>query len=218
MAFSITPRTLRRCACAAAICLALMAACRSIPDPAAHSLAAYRDAEARTRPGAPETRLLPESPEEAAALQRFVDFYRVYSAEVIRARVRELYADDAYFGDPFEAVTGIDRIEAYFLQMAEPVDRCAFEIEAIDGSKGEYYVRWTMNLTLRRAKKVPIVAPGISHVRFNPAGKVAFQQDYWDTRLLFERLPVVGGLTRFVSARMAGGRDATPAPAGSAAP
>ena len=43
-----------------------------------------------------------------------------------------------------------------------------------------------------------IEAIGMSHVRFNREGKVVFQQDYWDTSAMLDRLPVVGYWTRLV--------------------
>jgi hypothetical protein len=142
------------------------------------------------------------SSEEAAAVRRFSDFYADYSAAAIRAGVRKVYAPDAWFADPFHVVSGIDAIETYFLKMAEPVESCAFTIDGADRAGGDHYFRWTMRLVSKAAGRQPIVAIGVSHVRFNGAGLVVFQQDYWDTGLLFERLPVVGGLVRWIKVRL----------------
>ncbi|MDD4101074.1 MAG: nuclear transport factor 2 family protein [Kiritimatiellae bacterium] len=144
----------------------------------------------------------PDSALERDALQRFKDFYEVYSSKSIAAGIREVYADNAWFGDPFQIVEGIDAVEHYFLVMAEPVESCTFEVEAIQRCGKDYYARWTMRLVSRAAKDQPIETIGLSHVRYNAAGKIIFQQDYWDTGAMFERLPVVGFWTRFVKRRI----------------
>lgn len=144
----------------------------------------------------------PDSEIEIAALQRFSDFYRIYSADTIREGVRVLYAEDAYFGDPFKSVQGINDIEKYFLQMAEPVSSCVFIIEPVDRSGHEYYFRWVMELSVKPAKDVIIKAPGVSHVRFTESGQVIFQQDYWDSSVLMEKLPLIGGGVKLVKNRL----------------
>lgn len=159
----------------------------------------YRDALERTEN---LTGIPAGSDEEKKAVEHFISFYREYSTESIREGVRKLYAADAYFGDPFHGANGIDEIEEYFLRMAEPVVSCTFTVEDWQQSNGEYFFRWVMYLTVKPAKNKPIEALGFSHVRFNSDGQVVFQQDYWDSSVLFDRLPVVGFFTRAVKNRL----------------
>ena len=135
-------------------------------------------------------------------LERFEKFYAVYSTEAIKAGIRTVYATDAWFGDPFHQVQGIDAIENYFIAMAEPVETCTFSIDSMQRSGNDYYARWTMVLKSKAIKGDPIEALGFSHVRFNQAGLIVFQQDYWDTSVLFDRIPVVGYWTRLVKGRI----------------
>ena len=159
----------------------------------------YRTALERTEQ---KELIAPDSEAERAALERFEEFYAVYSQDAIREGVRDLYADDAWFGDPFHQVEGIDAIEHYFLVMAEPVEECTFTVDDIQRSGMDYYARWTMYLTSKAAPREPIEAIGMSHVRFNADGKILFQQDYWDTSAMLDRLPVVGFWTRLVKSRL----------------
>ena len=149
----------------------------------------------------------PGSEIEKDALKRFSDFYLEYSAEAISAGVRGLYSDDAWFGDPFHIVEGIDEIEHYFLVMAEPVERCEFTVDSVRRAGTDYYARWTMTLESKAAKGEIIKTIGISHVRFNADGKVVFQQDYWDTGAMLDRLPIVGYWTRLVKDRVEKGLE-----------
>ena len=144
---------------------------------------------------------------EREALERFNAFYAEYTTDAIRNGVRNLYAEDAWFGDPFHMVEGIDSIEHYFLVMAEPVESCTFTVDSMQRSGNDYFARWTMRLESSAAKGQLIETIGISHVRFNADGKVVFQQDYWDTSAMLDRLPVVGYWTRLVKTRVAKGLE-----------
>lgn len=144
----------------------------------------------------------PGSEVEKRALARFEQFYKDYSVEAIRSGIRDVYADDAWFGDPFHIVEGIDDIEHYFVVMAEPVESCTFTIDSMQRSGKDYYSRWTMRLESSAAKGELIETIGMSHIRFNAEGKIVFQQDYWDTSAMFDRLPVVGYWTRLVKSRI----------------
>jgi hypothetical protein len=164
-----------------------------------YNWALYRNALTKSQ----GTTLPAASDTEQAALKRFSDFYEVYSVEVITSHVASVYADDAYFGDPYACVEGLPAIREYFVRMAEPVDDCRFHIEAVDRTEdGEYYIRWMMKLALNRSPDQTIEALGISHVRFNNEGKVVFQQDYWDSSVVFERLPLAGPPTRWIKQRL----------------
>jgi len=146
--------------------------------------------------------MAPGSETEQRALERFRAFYQEYSTEAIRAGVRELYAEGAWFGDPFRIVEGLDEIEHYFLVMAEPVVQCTFTVDSIQRSGIDYFARWTMILESKAARGEEIRTIGLSHVRFNRDGKIVFQQDYWDTSAMLDRLPVVGYWTRLVKERI----------------
>jgi ketosteroid isomerase-like protein len=179
--------------------IALTTGCRSTPGRMAPDIGEYR---AALKQADSVDTMAPGSTVEKEALERFNAFYEVYSSEAIRKGVRGLYAENAWFGDPFHSVRGIDAVEHYFLAMAEPVETCTFTVEGMQRSGDDYYARWTMHLVSKAAKGKPIDAIGMSHVRFNSEGLIVFQQDYWDTSVMFDRLPVVGYWTRLVKRRL----------------
>ena len=143
-----------------------------------------------------------DSPEEEKAINGFKEFYSVFSAERIKASVSEVYAEKAYFRDGFRKVRGVKNIEEYFLGTTEAIHECIFEIQDVGYSDGNYYFRWIMKLTLNRDKENPLETVGMSHVRFNAGGKVIFHQDYWETAALYERLPIIGSIIRWVKKRI----------------
>lgn len=166
-------------------------------------MAAYRRGLAATETSA-RPLLREGAPNEVETIERFVDFYKTYSPDVVRAKVRELYAADAFFRDPFTEVEGIDAIEAYFVRGAENADVVHFEIASVAESGGDYYVRWVMRYQATRDDDRPLdEAVGMSHVRFDPSGKVVFQQDYWDpARGIWEKVPVLGWLLHRLRGRL----------------
>lgn len=149
----------------------------------------------------------PHSDIEAAAFEHFTHFYAEYSADRIASNVRNLYAEDAFFSDPYHLVEGIGEIEAYFIAMAAPAQSCTFKIGKIQRASNEFYCRWTMHLISTAAPNQPIVAQGLTHMRFNASGKIIFHQDYWDTSVLLDRLPVVGFWTQLVKNRILKGMN-----------
>jgi hypothetical protein len=157
----------------------------------------YERALAETDP-AKAGRLQPGSELEKEAVSRFVDFYRVFSPEVIRKGLRGLYADGAYFRDGFKEVVGTQAMEDYFLKSAEGIQTCTFDIQEMAVHQGNYYFRWVMHLTMKRSPDDPIRTVGMSHVRYDAKGKVIFHQDYWDTGAVYEKIPVMGTVIRWI--------------------
>ena len=192
---------LRKTVVVALLAWTLLAGCTASRP--ADPLASYREALAATDPSRTPG-VAPGSAAESAAVDRFVDFYKVFSADAIRAKVRNVYAESAYFRDPFHEVSGIDAIETYFVNSTGAVEECTFDIQDVVGLRGNYYVRWIMHLKTRRDPQSPIEAVGVTHVRFDDGGKVVFHQDYWDGGIVYERVPVVGWLTGKIKQRIAG--------------
>lgn len=160
----------------------------------------YYEALSQTEPEHMET-LQPGSDTEEEAIDRFRSFYAVFSEEVIRQELRHVYADNAYFRDGMKEVIGIDALEKYFLASAETVHECIFDIQDVAAHEGNYYFRWIMHLRTKRWKDEPIQAVGMSHVRFNEDGEIVFHQDYWDTSVIYEKIPVMGSVIGWIKNR-----------------
>lgn len=139
---------------------------------------------------------------EREAIERFTEFYRVFSAERIAASIDRVYADDAYFEDGIRQVRGRENVREYFLSTTGAFTECTFDIKDVAFSDGNYYFRWIMHLRLTRDPDNPMEQPGMSHVRFNGQGLVVFHHDYWETLALFERFPVIGTVLRWIKSRI----------------
>jgi limonene-1,2-epoxide hydrolase len=142
------------------------------------------------------------SEEEKKAIEKFYDFYKVFSGDVIRKAIKDVYAENAYFRDGFREVQGIENLEKYFLSSTETFHECTFDIQDVASHEGNYYYRWVMNLFLKRNKDEKLQAVGMSHVRYDKNGKIIFQQDYWDTGVIFEKIPVLGPIITWIRNRI----------------
>lgn len=181
------------------ICCALIviSACAAKPDKEEYEMSNYHQALNNTDPQKTES-LQSGSEKEKEAIERFTSFYRVFSLETVTKDIRNVYAVDAYFRDGYREVQGLENIEAYFLKSAETVHECTFDIQDIAVHEGNYYFRWIMHLTTKRWKDDPIAAVGMSHIRFSKDGRISFHQDYWDTSIIYEKVPVMGSVIRWI--------------------
>jgi hypothetical protein len=181
--------------------LGVAAGC-AYPGPAPDALQAYGQALADTDPQV--VRLVaPGSEAEARGLAQFIELFSEFDPEKMTGGLSQLYADESYFRDTFVELHSAQEIERYFVDSARAVDHCSFDIQDVAVADGNYYLRWTMDLRLKRHRDKPIqTSVGMSHVRFNEEGRIIFHQDYWDAGLLYEQFPVMGSLIRYARRRL----------------
>jgi limonene-1,2-epoxide hydrolase len=142
---------------------------------------------------------------EEEAIKRFETFNGDISAANITNNLRKIYINDIYFRDPFKEIHGIPGLETYLLRDSASVSEYSMDWKDVGKSDGDYYFRWVMEVRLKRdsRKKPPVLACGISEVRFGADGRVIFEQDYFDAAsFLYERLPIIGGEIRFIKKRL----------------
>jgi steroid Delta-isomerase len=133
-------------------------------------------------------------------LNALAQFYRDLTLESL-PRIREIYASNAYFKDPFNEVTDISGIERIFAHMFVQVKNPKFEIiSQVSGATNEAFIVW-----LFYWQASPSSAPirGSSHIKFDDNGQVVYHRDYWDAaEELYETFPVLGTLLRWLKKRL----------------
>ena len=138
------------------------------------------------------------------ALHKLVQYWQTLTPETL-ASIAGVYAEDASFRDPFNEVTGLEEIQHIFADMFVRLDEPVFTIiETMEQDHGAMLI-WDFDFrikTLRPEQKRRI--HGASHIRFAADGRVHYHRDYWDAAgELYEQLPLVGGLMRFLKKRAA---------------
>lgn len=145
------------------------------------------------------------SVEEHAALDRFAAFFAGFSPDRVERLLDETYAPDVYFDDTLKTVRGCEALGHYLRDSAQAVEDCRVEVQgATRDAHGEYLVRWKMMLRFRKLRRgVDTWSIGISHLRFDAQGRIAYQQDYWNAADgLFQHVPLLGWMIRALKRRL----------------
>ncbi len=137
-----------------------------------------------------------------ARVARLVALYESLAPADLPA-LREVYADDASFKDPFNTVQGVAAIARIFGHMFRTLDGPRFEVLHIVADGDHLFLTWDFRFSRRGHVGAPMCIHGASHVRFNGRGQVAMHRDYWDAaEELYEKLPLLGLLMRWLKRRL----------------
>ena len=137
----------------------------------------------------------------APLLARFLQVYQELRHDTLQL-LDEVYAQDIVFQDPLHRVEGLAELRRYFERMYQGVEEIRFDFGSVLQSGDEAMLTWTMHLRHRRLRPgEALELPGATHLRW--AGKVHYHRDYFDAgALLYERLPVLGGVVRAIRRRV----------------
>ena len=141
------------------------------------------------------------TPQRAAAA-RAVAFFETLSP----ARLDELesiFTRLAYFKDPFNEVRGIDEIRRIFGHMYASLEQPRFVVTGCIVDGDQCFLSWNFSFRFKRLDQATEqTVRGGSHLKFDADGRIDFHRDYWDAaEELYEKLPVVGGLMRWLKRR-----------------
>ena len=139
------------------------------------------------------------APDHRAAVARLATFYAQLGPQDLD-RLGDFYAPGARFKDPFNEVQGLPAIRQIFAHMFTALHGPHFVVtqQLVDGSQA--FLVWEFRFRFRRFDtSTEQVVRGGSHLRFDAQGRVVLHRDYWDAaEELYEKLPVVGGLMRWL--------------------
>ena len=130
---------------------------------------------------------------------RLVSFFENLTPQSV-VNMGSHYDARARFVDPFNDVQGLAAIEHIFQHMfvalVEP--RFAVTTQVLQGQ--QCFLTWDFHFRFKRFQNTtPQTIRGATHLVFSEAGLVTLHRDYWDAaQELYEKLPVVGGLMRWL--------------------
>jgi hypothetical protein len=152
---------------------------------------------------APDTRTLP-APAHAPHVAGIVAFFESLSPESLM-RLPEFYDAQARFTDPFNDVVGGAAIEKIFAHMFVTLKQPHFVVTQQVVQGAQCFLTWEFRFYFRSYKPAQAqVILGASHLVLNDSGLITVHRDYWDAaQELYEKLPVVGGLMRWLRAQLA---------------
>jgi SnoaL-like domain len=136
------------------------------------------------------------------AAARLAEYFEKLTPDGV-AQLPDLYDGQARFKDPFNEVQGLAEIERIFRHMYVALDGPHFVItgQLVDGAQA--FLTWEFRFRFKRFDTQTLqVVRGGSHIVFNEQGMVTLHRDYWDAaEELYEKLPVVGGVMRWLKKR-----------------
>ena len=136
------------------------------------------------------------------ATENLATFFETLSPQSV-AQLHTIYDAQARFKDPFNEVQGLPEIERIFQHMYVALDQPHFVVtgQVVDGQQA--FLTWEFRFRFKRFDTITLQAVrGASHVVFNEQGLVTLHRDYWDAaEELYEKLPVVGGVMRWLKKR-----------------
>ena len=119
-------------------------------------------------------------------------------------RLGEFYAPDARFKDPFNEVQGLAGIRGVFEHMYAALHEPRFVVREAIVQGGQCFLVWDFLFRFKSYTSAEQCVRGGSHLKYGPDGRITLHRDYWDAaEELYEKLPVVGALMRWLRRRIA---------------
>lgn len=142
------------------------------------------------------------TPDHRSAVDRIVQVFETIAPDTL-PDLEAIYAPDATFRDPFNAVQGQAAIRRIFAHMFVALDAPRFVVtcRVVDGA--HCFLTWEFRFRfLRFDTRTEQCILGGTHLQLAPDGRIQDHRDYWDAaEELYEKLPVIGGLMRWLKRR-----------------
>jgi len=122
-------------------------------------------------------------------------FYENFSADRISG-LDTLYTQDAEFVDPIHKVEGILSLKNYLRKMAKNLIHYRIRYQDVLIGENSAYLTWEMEFANKRIRGGEVITVrGMSCLKFT--SRVYYHEDSYDLgALIYEHLPVLGGITR----------------------
>ena len=139
----------------------------------------------------------------SASLDAFKAYWETLTPEAVAA-IGERYTEEAYFRDPFNEVRGHAELKRIFGHMFEAMHEPRFRILEVVEQDGRAFITWDFTFRVKAwGPDITRTIHGGSLLRFAADGRVEYHRDYWDAAgELYEKLPVVGALMRWLARKM----------------
>jgi len=139
-------------------------------------------------------------PEVSAHTKALVAWFEHLKATDV-AHMGAHYDTTVFFKDPFNEVTDLASVQAIFHEMFKRVQHPRFIVHDVLEQGASCFLTW--DFTFETGSPQPWCIRGASHLRFNTEGRVVYHRDYWDAaEELYEKLPVIGSLMRWLKRRV----------------
>jgi steroid Delta-isomerase len=134
-------------------------------------------------------------------IKQVIDQFENLSPNTLDALVA-LYSEDAFFKDPFNEVIGHTKIKHIFTHMFTQVNNPRFVIKSTLENGSQACLIWEFIFQMKQSPSIDQVIRGCTWMTFNEQSLIVEHRDYWDAaEELYEKIPVLGGLMRWLKKR-----------------
>jgi steroid Delta-isomerase len=118
--------------------------------------------------------------------------------------LERFYAPEVRFKDPFNEVQGTAEVRRIFTHMFDNLHEPRFVVHEVVAQGTQAFLVWDFLFRMKRLSTAEQCIRGSSHLRLDGDGRITWHRDYWDAaEELYEKLPLVGGLMRWLKKRAA---------------
>ena len=139
--------------------------------------------------------------QKSTLIQEFKAFYQQANSSNLE-RMDRIYTQDIEFRDPLHTILGILALKSYMKNLY--ANSNCVEFEYTDEQRGENSatIAWYMKFShsgLAGGKMIKL--RGITQIRFTD--RIYYQEDFYDLgAMLYQHIPVLGAIVRFVNKRV----------------
>ena len=139
-------------------------------------------------------------------LNNFIAMFTELDKDSIEQYIDQTYSATFYFNDTFHSFSRREDLKQYLLNLSEVAETRVWVLDVMVADN-DLILRWKMNTKgTVMWRTMDIESVGLTHLRFDDAGKITLQQDYWDgVEGFYAHLPFVGSPIRAIRARVGKG-------------
>ncbi len=136
-------------------------------------------------------------------LSRLMSFYENFSVEHLN-ELDDFYTQDIEFTDPVHQVNGILSLKHYLKKMAANLTHYRIRYIDVMADDNKAYLTWEMEFAHKSIRGGQVITVrGMTRLEYT--SRIYYHEDCYDMgALLYEHLPVIGGITRSLKGRIAG--------------
>ena len=120
--------------------------------------------------------------------------------------VDDFYDERARFVDPVTLIDSRSALKDYYARLYRHVISIRFDFTEEIVRENVLILVWTMHLVSKLNSGQPMSVQGISHIKFGGReGKAVYHRDYYDMgEFVYERIPILSSLIRFIKSQFSG--------------
>jgi hypothetical protein len=147
-------------------------------------------------------------PQVQEQVKKLINFYENISLLNL-SDLRIYYSKNAAFKDPFNEVSGVEKIEKIFEHMFESLKNPLFKVKDVASQEHHTFITWVFYYELKQMpSKGMMEIKGASHIvwDYNESQniwQIISHRDYWDAaEEVYENIPLLGHVLKWLKKKL----------------